>query len=89
MAIKNITMDELYSLSRSIGPAGTKQIDQTSFIGNMAKNWEKSSNKNIIIKTVLVNFNAITNAFYKSSDKSIDNNYKYGRFLSNWSFKLW
>ena len=51
--IKNYIKDELYSLSRSIDPVRTEQIDQTDFMGIVEKIWDENSNKNEIIKILL------------------------------------
>ena len=51
--IKNYIKDELYSLSRSIDPVRTEQIDQTDFMGIVEKIWNENSNKNEIIKILL------------------------------------
>ena len=40
MDVKNLIMDELYSLSRSIDRVTTEQIDQTNFMGDVKKIWE-------------------------------------------------
>ena len=67
VAIKNLIIDEPYSLSRSIDHVKTEQIDQTNFMRGVKKIWEQNSNKNEIIKTLLKKLNTITDSFYKSS----------------------
>ena len=87
MDIKNFIMDELCSLNRSINRARTEQIDQTNFIGDEKKIWEENWNKNEIIKTFPENLDTITNSFYKSTYKNIDESYECGH--SGWDkFKI-
>ena len=67
VAIKNLLIEEPYSLSRSIDHVKTEQIDQTNFMRGVKKIWEQNSNKNEIIKTLLKKLITISDSFYKSS----------------------